>query len=80
MGTKLKIDFSYNVTEIRFVSAKHRLSVQQLNFRKAKWSHYIALNNIFTRTVLPPDLLDMGCQDFCNIISKAAEKTIPSGH
>ena len=55
------------------------MPVKQWNFRKAKWSHYIALTNKFAKTLLPPDSLDVDAtyQDFCNIIKKAAKKTIP---
>ena len=57
------------------------MPVKQWNFRKAKWSHYIALTNKFAKTLLVPDSLDEDAahQDFCNIIKKAAKKTIPSG-
>ena len=52
------------------------------NFRKAKWSHYIALTNKFEKTLLPPDTLDVDAayQDFCNTIKKAAKKTISRGY
>ena len=55
------------------------MPVKRWNFRKAKWSHYIALTNKFAKTLLPPDSLDVDAayQDFCNIIKKAAKKTIP---
>ena len=56
--------------------------VNRWNFRKANWSHYIALTNKFTKTLLPPDSLDVDAayQDFCNTIKKAAKKTIPRGY
>ena len=56
--------------------------VKQWDFRKAKWSHYIALTNKFAKTLLPPDSLDVDAayQSFCNIIKKAAKKTIPHGY
>ena len=38
------------------VSSMH---VKRWNFRKAKWSHYIALTNKFAKTLLPPDSLDV---------------------
>ena len=40
---------------------------------------YIALKNKFAKILLPPDSLDVNAayQDFCNIINKAAEKSIP---
>ena len=55
------------------------MPVKLWNFRKAKWSHYIALTNKFAKNLLPPDLLDVDAayQDFCNNIKKAAKKTIP---
>ena len=58
------------------------MPVKPWNFRKAKWSHYIALTNKFEKTLLPPDSLDVNAayQDFCNTIKKAAKKTIPRGY
>ena len=58
------------------------MPVEQWNFRKAKGSHYIALRKKFAKTLLPPDSLDVDAayQDFCNIIKKAAKKTIPRGY
>ena len=58
------------------------MPVKQWNFRKAKWSHYIALTNKFAKTLLPPDSLDVDAayQDFCNTIKKAAKTTIPRGY
>ena len=58
------------------------IPVKRRNFRKAKWSHYIALMNKFAKTLLPPDSLDVDAayQDFCNTIKKAAKKTIPRGY
>ena len=58
------------------------MPVKRWNFHKAKWSHYIALMNKFAKTLLPPDSLDVDAayHDFCNIIKKAAKKTIPSGY
>ena len=58
------------------------MPVKRWNFRKAKWSHYIALTNKFAKTLLPPDLLDVDAayQDFFNTIKKAAKKTIPRGY
>ena len=49
------------------------MPVKRWNFRKAKWSHYIALTNKFPKTFA-------AYQDFCNIIKKAAKKTIPRGY
>ena len=56
------------------------MPVKQWNFRKAKWSHYIALTNKFAKTLLPPDSLDVDAayQDFCNTIKKAAKKDYPT--
>ena len=58
------------------------MPVKRWNFRKAKWSHYIALTNKFTKTLLLPDTLDVDAayQDFCNTIKKAAKKTILRGY
>ena len=62
--------------------------VKRWNFRKANWSHYIALTNKFAKTLLLDDSLDVDAavdmdaayQDFCNTIKKAAKKTIPRGY
>ena len=35
------------------------MPIKRWNFRKAKWSHYIALTNKFAKTLLPPDSLDV---------------------
>ena len=66
------------ITPPRFAMAVPSMSVKRWNFRKAKWSHYIALTNKFAKTLLPPDSLDVDAayQDFCNTIKKAAKKTI----
>ena len=44
------------------------MPVKRWNFRKAKWSYYIALTNKFAKTLLPPGSLDVDAayQDFCN--------------
>ena len=57
------------------------MPVNRWNFRKAKWSHYIALTNKFAKTLLPPDSLDVDVayQDFCKTIKKAAKKTTHAG-
>ena len=70
------------ITPPRFAMAVPSMPVKRWNFRKAKWSHYIALTNKFTKTLLPPDSLDVdeAYQDFCNTIKKAAKKTIPRGY
>ena len=69
------------ITPPRFAMAVPSMPVTRWNFRKAKWSHYIALTNKFPKTLLPLDLLDVDAayQDFCNTIKKAAKKTIPRG-
>ena len=66
-------------TPPRFAMAVPSMPVKRWNFRKAKWSHYIALTNKFAKTLLPPDSLDVNAayQEFCNTIKKAAKKTIP---
>ena len=70
------------ITLPRFATAVPSMPVKRWNFRKAKWSHYIALTNKFAKTLLPPDSLevDAAYQDFCNTIKKAAKKTIPRGY
>ena len=67
------------ITPTRFAMAVPSMPVKRWNLCKAKWSHYIALTNIFAKTPLPPDSLDVDAayQDFCNTIKKAAKKTIP---
>ena len=67
------------ITPPRFAMAVPSMPVKQWNFRKAKWSHYIALRNKFAKALLLPDSLDVvdaAYQDFCNAIKKAAKKTI----
>ena len=56
--------------------------VERRNFRKANWSHCIALANKFEKTLLPPDSfdVDVAYQNFCNTIKKAPKKTIPRGY
>ena len=58
------------------------MPIKRWNFRKNKWSHYIALTNKFAKTLLPPDSFNLNAfyQDFCNIIKKANKKTIPRGY
>ena len=70
------------ITPSRFAMAVPSMPVKRWNFRKAKWSHYIALTNKFAKTFLPPDSLDVvvAYPDFCNTIKKAAKKTIPCKH
>ena len=64
------------ITPPRFAMAVPSMPVKRWNFRKAKWSHYIALKNKFAKILLPPDSLDVDAayQNFCNIIKKAAKK------
>ena len=63
------------ITPTRFAMAVPNMPVKRWNFRKAKWSHYIALTNKFEKTLLPPDSLDVDAayQDFCNTIKKASK-------
>ena len=70
------------ITPPRFAMAVPSMPVKRWNFRKAKWSRYIALTNKFAKTLLPPDSLDVDAayQDFCNTIKKAAKKTISRGY
>ena len=70
------------ITPPRFAMAVPSMPVKQWNFRKVKWSHYIAFMNKFAKTLLPPDSLDVDVayQDFCNTIKKATKKTIPCGY
>ena len=70
------------ITPPRFAMAVPSMPVKRWNFRKAKWSHYIALTNKFAKTLLPPDSLDVDAayQDFSNTIKKATKKTIPRGY
>ena len=57
------------------------MPVKRWNFRKAKWSHYIALKNKFAKTLLPPDSLvvDAAYQDFCNTIKKEPKRLSQAG-
>ena len=70
------------ITPPRFAMAVSSMPVKRWNFRRAKWSHYIALTNKFAKTLLSPDSFDVDAayQDFCNTIKKAAKKTIPRGY
>ena len=47
------------ITQPRFAMVVPSMPVKQWNFRKAKWSHYIALTYKFAKTLLPPDSLDV---------------------
>ena len=70
------------ITIPSFALSVPSMPVKRWNFRKAKWSHYIALTNKFAKTLLPPDSLDVDAayQDFCNVIKNAAKKNIPRGY
>ena len=59
------------ITPPRFAMAVPSMPVKPWNFRKANWSHYIALTNKFAKTLLLPDSLDVDAayQDFCNTIN-----------
>ena len=52
-----------------------------MELSQGHWSHCITLTNKLTRTLPPPDSLDMdhAYQCFCNAISTAAKKCIPRG-
>ena len=67
------------ITPPRFAMSMLRMPIKRWNFRKAKWSHCIALTNKFAKNLFPPDSLDVDVayQDFCNIIKKAAKTIIP---
>ena len=67
------------ITPPRFARAVASKPVNRWNFRKAMWSHCIALTNKLARTLPPPDSPDMNqaYQCFCNVISIAAKKCIP---
>ena len=56
------------ITPLRFAMAVSSMPVKPWNFRKGKWSHYIALKYKFAKTLLSPDSLDVDAayQDFCN--------------
>ena len=47
------------ITPPRFAMAVPSMPVKRWNFRKAKWSHYIALTNKFATALLPPKSLDV---------------------
>ena len=63
------------ITPPRFALPVPSMAVKRWNFRKAKWSHYIALTNKFAKTLQLPDSpdVDQVYQDFCNIISSAVK-------
>ena len=43
------------ITPPRFAMAVPSMPIKRWNFRKANWSHYIALTNKCAKTLLPPD-------------------------
>ena len=59
------------ITPPKFALPVPSMPVKRWNFRKAKWSHHIALTNKFAKILLLPD-----SRDFCNIISSAAKRSI----
>ena len=69
------------ITPPRFSLPVPGKPVKRWNFRKADWSHYNSLTNQFARSLPSPDSsnVNQAYQDFCNIISKAAKKSIPRG-
>ena len=69
------------ITAPRFAMAVPSMPVKRWNFRRAKWSHYIALTNKFAKTLLPPDSLDVDAayQDFCNTINPLSPELILNG-
>ena len=69
---------SFLITPRRFARPVQSKLVKRWNFRKAKWSHYIALTNKHAKTLLPPDM-DQAYQCYCNAINTAMKKCIPCG-
>ena len=69
------------ITPPRFSMAVPSTPVKPWNFRKAKWSHYIALTNKFAKTLLPPDLLDVDAayKDFCTPLRKQPRRLSHAG-
>ena len=53
------------ITPLGFARSEPSKPVKQWNFRKAKWSHYIAFTNKLSRTLPPPDM-DQAYQCFCS--------------
>ena len=55
------------------------MPVKRWNFRKAGWSQYRALTNNFAKALLPPNSADVDqvYQDFCNINTSGAKRSIP---
>ena len=69
------------ITPPRFALPGPRMPVKRWNFRKAKWSHCIALTNKFAKTLVPPYSpdVDQAYQDFCNATSSVIKRSIPRG-
>ena len=69
------------ITPPRFSLPVPGKSVKRCNFRKANWSHYNCLTNQLAWSLPSPDStnVNQAYHDFCNIISKAAKKSIPRG-
>ena len=63
------------MTPQKFAMAVLSMPVKRWNFRKAKWSHYIALTNKFAKTLLPPDSLDAAYQDCWDAECESLYKT-----
>ena len=57
------------------------MPVKRWNFRKLKWSHYIALTNKFAKILVPSVSFDVDAayQDFCNTIKKASKRLSHAG-
>ena len=69
------------ITPPRFAMAVPSMPFKRWNFRKAKWSHYIALTNKFAKTLLPPDSLDVDAayQDFVTPLKKQPKRLSHAG-
>ena len=54
---------------------------KQWKFRKANWSHFNALTNKLSKSLLPLDLpdVDLAYHEFCNVIRTAVKNFIPRG-
>ena len=48
------------ITPPRFAMAVPSMPIKRWNFRKAKWSHYIALTNKFAKTLVVRDASNLG--------------------
>ena len=67
------------ITPPRLALSLPSIPVKRWNFRKATWSQYRALTNNFAKALLPPDSADVDQvnQDFCNINTSGAKRSIP---